>query len=112
MCFSFIVLEIFTIIYFFRLKSKHGTVFSSWIDFLSYFLIIVIILILAMMGLSLQEWHTDEYNNTHGIIIDSKEFSYSLATIVLFLILTSILLEAIKALIGMLRPATRGKKLS
>jgi hypothetical protein len=111
-CFSFIVLEGLTMAYIFNLKSKHGAVFSSWIDFFSYFLIVLIVMILAMMGLSLQEWHTDEYNRVHGITIDNEEFSYSLATILIVLIITSILLEAIKAAIGLLSPASRGNKLS
>lgn len=54
------------------------------------------------MGLSLSEWHTPEYEKEHNIVIENEFISEWLAYTVIFFILSSILLEIAKGIIGVI----------
>lgn len=70
-CFSLIFLEVSVLIYFISVKIKwKKSIFSSWTNFTSYFLINLIIFTIAFTGLSMDEWHTNEYEREHNIILN------------------------------------------
>jgi hypothetical protein len=57
-----------------RIKLKKS-VFFSWVSFLSYFFLIAVISILSFVGFYLKEWHTDQWEEDHGMLDQNKEIS-------------------------------------
>jgi hypothetical protein len=94
-----------------RIRLKQA-IFDSWINMLSYVLVVLVIMILSIVGLTLQEWHTDEYIREHNIIWDNKTVSDWLSYVIIVLILASIFLEMLKGImvvIDQIRDALRKK---
>lgn len=97
-CFSFIILEVSVLAYFIAIKTKSKKpIFSSWIYFTSYFLINLIIFLIAVIGLSMNEWHTNKYKREHKVTFNVKAIQEGLNWFVISLIVSSILLEIVKA---------------
>jgi len=61
-CGSLILIQVAIIFYILYLKmSLKNGIFRSWLYFLSYFLIVSVLLIISMIGLLNQEWHNIDY---------------------------------------------------
>lgn len=101
MCSALILLQLFGLLLFLgvRGKTKHP-VFESNIHFVSYFLIMFTVFILAIDSLILQEWHTREYKVFHRLSLEAKTTSPWLAYTVITLIISSILTELLKAFVS------------
>jgi hypothetical protein len=77
---------------------------------LSYFSITGILLIISILGLYLNEWHTAEYAKVHSLTLKGKNIDQWLELTILGLIALSIVLELFKAAIEILRFKKRSKK--
>ena len=112
LCFSLIVVETGIFIHFVALKFKYKKpIFESWVSFTSYFLINFIVFLLCLIGLSMQEWHTPEYNRVHNITFQNKTVSDWLSWLVISMIALSIILEVVKAIISVIE-SFKTRKLS
>lgn len=105
LCISIIVIEIATTAYYLKLKKQlRCSIFSSWVDFLSYMTITWILLIISILGLYTTEWHTNEYAKTRRLNLSGKYLDENLIRIILGLIGLSILLEFLKGLQSVFSP--------
>jgi hypothetical protein len=102
-CITLALIQIGSIYYYISLRVRFGKkVFSNFLYLLSYFSITGILLIISILGLYLDEWHTGEYAKVHSLTLKGKNIDQNLTLVILSLIALSLLLELIKAAAGIL----------
>ena len=93
-CLTLIAIETTMLGFFCYLKRTYRRhVFKSWGDFFSYFLVVLTILILSLVGLFSPKWHTETYMKQVGLKIKANQSHDTLTFSIIALIIASIFLE-------------------
>jgi uncharacterized membrane protein YidH (DUF202 family) len=98
-CLTILATQIAVVLFYFNLRRKFKSpVFSSWLHLMSFTSICSILVIVSVLGLYLEEWHTVEYIEDNRLPQTGKPINNLVTLLIILLILGSILLEVVKGI--------------
>jgi len=98
-CITLFLLEFSSLVYFFSMRMKlKKKIFEGWFNFLSFLFVKVVIIMFSILGIFLDEWHTNDYAEGHQLNPNIRSTGGLLAAILIVMLLLSIFLEIFRAI--------------
>lgn len=93
-CGFIILVEVFSISHYFILRIKYKTkIFQNMFHLMSYFCICIILLMVSVVGIFLDKWHTNEYGKVRDISLRGRSIPDIVGLVLLVMIVMAVVME-------------------